>query len=119
MKTSSDPRHLVRRKKVQKLFEWEFKKNKYSDSLIRDIIPTIPTIDDIIEKAAPEWPITQISKADLTILRLAIFELLYEKKNPKKVVIDEAIELAKEFGGETSPSFINGVLGTVVSENTK
>jgi N utilization substance protein B len=73
------------------------------------------TIDKIIEKTAPEWPLAQINILDRNILRLGIFELLYGSKDdvPPKVAINESIELAKNFGGESSRKFINGVLGTV------
>ena len=70
-------------------------------------------IDKYIEKAAPEFPVEKINKTDLAILRLAIYEMMIEKKEPTKVIIDEAIELAKEYGGETSPQFINGALGNL------
>lgn len=73
-------------------------------------------IDKIISKAAPEWPIKQINRIDLAILRLAIFELIIAPSEPSKAVIDEAIELAKSFGSEKSPGFINGVLGTVLKD---
>lgn len=76
-------------------------------------------IDPLIEKKAPEWPIDKINKTDLAILRLAIYEMAIEKKQPIKVIIDEAVELAKEIGGEGSPSFVNGVLGTIAQEYTK
>ena len=66
----------------------------------------------------PAWPIEQISKIDLAVLRLAVYELLIDKSQPQKVVIDEAIELGKEFGNEHTSSFINGVLGSVVKEIT-
>ena len=72
-----------------------------------------PAIDQYILKAAPRWPLERINKIDLAILRLAIWELCFQKKEPPKVIIDEAVELAKEFGGENSPSFVNGVLGTI------
>lgn len=70
-------------------------------------------IDSAIETAAPEWPITKIARVDLAILRLAVYELAITKKEPPKVVIDEAIELAKRYGNEHSASFINGALGTI------
>ena len=78
-------------------------------------------IDDIIVKAAPEWPLEQITIVDRNVLRLGLFELIYENKEevPPKVAINEAIELAKSFGGESSGKFINGVLGTVYNELTK
>lgn len=77
------------------------------------------TIDPLIEKKAPEWPIDKLNKTDLAILRLAIYEMTIEKKQPVKVIIDEAVELAKEIGGENSSSFVNGVLGTIAQEYIK
>jgi len=78
----------------------------------------MPEIDKIIEKAAPEWPIAQISIIDRNVLRIGLFELLYADKEevPPKVAINEAIELAKTFAGTTSGKFINGVLGTVYKQ---
>jgi len=75
-------------------------------------------LDKIIEKAAPEWPIEQINIVDRNVLRIGLYELIYANKEevPPKVAINEAIELAKMFGGESSGKFINGVLGTVYKE---
>lgn len=70
-------------------------------------------IDRIIKPAAPEWPIEQIALVDLVVLRLAIYELLFKREVPPKVAINEAVELAKTFGGLNSSRFVNGVLGTV------
>lgn len=70
-------------------------------------------IDKIIKPAAPEWPIEQIALVDLVVLRLAIYELLFKREVPPKVAINEAVELAKTFGGLNSSRFVNGVLGTV------
>lgn len=118
MKKKSDPRHIARKDAVCRLFEWSFQKlerhKPESEKLTKRVLKNIETIDEIIERAAPAWPIGQIAKVDLAVLRLAVFELVFGKTAPYKVVIDEAIELAKEFGGETSPGFVNGVLGTVV-----
>ena len=72
----------------------------------------LPKIDKIIMKSAPAWPIDKINRVDLAILRFAVYELM-EKSVPQKVVIDEAVEIAKEYGSENSSSFINGVLGTI------
>lgn len=74
-------------------------------------------LDRIIEEAAPNWPITQMPGVDKAILRIALFELLIEQleKTPVKAVINEAVELAKQFGSDNSSRFVNGVLGTVVS----
>ena len=71
-----------------------------------------------IAEAAPQWPTEKLNKIDLAILRLATHEL-QDTKTPPKVVIDEAVELAKEFGSESSPSFVNGVLGTILKEIEK
>lgn len=82
-----------------------------------DIAPIrirLPEIDEYIVKAAPDWPIDKIAKIDLSILRLATYELVIVKKEPHKVVIDEAIELAKEFGNDQSANFINGALGSIL-----
>jgi len=90
-------------------------------SLILGVVSNIKKIDEIIEKAAPEWPIEQITIIDRNVLRLGLYELLYEDKKevPPKVAINEAIELAKTFGGKNSGKFINGVLGTVYREIEK
>lgn len=89
--------------------------------LINGVISHIKDIDKIIEKAAPEWPIEQITIIDRNVLRIGLYELLYEDKKevPPKVAINESIELAKTFGGESSGKFINGVLGTVYREIEK
>jgi len=86
--------------------------------LITGIVKKLKQIDEIIEKAAPEWPIEQITIIDRNVLRIGLYELLYAKKEevPPKVAINEAIELAKSFSGESSGKFINGVLGTVYKE---
>lgn len=116
MKTATDPRHLYRQKMVQELFAWAIlPTNKTND--IRPLIDKISDIDKIIVNFAPEWETDKIYKADLAILRLAIFELAFVKTEPVKVIIDEAVELAKEFGNETSPSFINGVLGAYLKND--
>lgn len=115
MKTASDPRHLYRQKMVQELFAWATLPTNRTTN-IQQIVDQIAEIDKIIAKFAPEWEIGKIYKADLAILRLAIYELAFVKTEPIKVVIDEAIELAKEFGNETSPSFINGVLGAYLKD---
>lgn len=117
MKSPLDPRHRKRQKIVQELFRRDFHKqtiNKTSTA----IFTNITTIDEHIKKAAVEFPIDKINKIDLAILRLAVFELIIEKKEPPKVIIDEAIELAKEYGGDTSPSFINGALGNIVKHGS-
>lgn len=114
MKTSLDPRHKKRQTIVQELFGFEFHKQRVSEE-VRKIMTHKILIDEEIQKTAPEFPIKKINKVDLAILRLSIYELLIDKKEPQNVIIDEAVELAKEFGNETSPAFINGVLGHILS----
>jgi len=134
-------RHLSRSIAMQSLYEWDFwGKNKeklekivekniqeygaglkdpsFVWQLVKGVIDHLPQIDRIIEKAAPEWPIDQISMVDRNVLRLGLYELLFgnKKEVPPKVAINEAIELAKRFGGQNSGKFINGVLGTVYNE---
>ena len=126
---------------MQSLFEWDFngqntaaideiiKKNvgefgpgMEDDSfifyLVKSTLENREKIDKLIEKCAPEWPLAQVTAVDRNILRLGIFELLYGdyEKVPPKVAINEAIELAKSFGGESSGRFVNGVLGTIYRE---
>ncbi len=135
-------RHLARSVAMQTLYEWDFSgQNVDSPKLVeknieefgpsledvnKDFIRTLvkgvlehqTTINQIIEKAAPEWPLDQITMVDRNVLRLGLFELLYGNKEevPPKVAINEAIELAKNFSGESSGKFVNGVLGTVFRE---
>lgn len=85
----------------------------FTVGLVKNTLKNQKKIDAIIAPAAPEWPIEQIAKVDKTILRLAVYELMFAKEVPPKVAINEAVELAKSFGGENSSKFINGVLGTI------
>jgi len=131
-------RHLSRSIAIQTLYEWDFNgsDNKkieeilgrniqefgpglgddgFTRDLIKGVFENREKIDAIISKTAPEWPFEQINLVDRNILRLGIYELLYgnHEEVPPKVAINEAIELAKSFGGETSGKFVNGVLGTI------
>lgn len=115
MKTSTDPRHLRRREAVKILFAETFTKQGEVPELVQKIIAQKDSLDQEISTAAPEWPIANLNKIDLAILRLAVYELK-DEDTPPKVVIDEAVELAKEYGSESSPSFVNGVLGTIYKE---
>ncbi|KKU91903.1 MAG: N utilization substance protein B-like protein [Microgenomates group bacterium GW2011_GWA1_48_10] len=121
MKTASDPRHLARQKTVQSLFAWQAQNEISpqqaklpSDPKAAALAQNLKIVDRLIKAAAPEWEINKINQIDLAILRLAVYELVIETKEPSKVIIDEAVELAKEFGNEASPSFINGALGQVL-----
>jgi len=113
MKNPLDPRHTKRQKIVEDLFKIDFHKQRIGEKA-KIIISQIDFIDEAIKKSAPEFPIAKINRVDLAILRLAVFELLIEKTAPQRVIIDEAIELAKEYGGEKSPRFINGALGNLI-----
>jgi len=136
-------RHLSRSIVMQSLYEWDFSGQKrdlkqiveknikefgpgledesFIWQLINGVIKHLSDINKIIEKAAPEWPLEQITIVDRNVLRIGLYELLFAKKEevPPKVAINEAIELAKSFGGESSGKFINGVLGTVYKEIEK
>lgn len=116
MKTPFDPRHKKRQHLVEELFKYDFLQQRVSENA-HIIFTNKETLDTAIKKAAPEFPIDKINKIDLAILRLAAYELLIEKKEPPRVVVDEAVELAKEYGGETSPAFINGALGNIIKHD--
>ena len=115
MKTASDPRHRHRAKFVQHLFSYTYQ--KLPDPTIQQILDHLSQIDPVITEIAPEWPLENFNPADLAILRLALYELMIDKGAPYKVIIDEAIELAKEFGSASSSSFINGALGKFIKKN--
>lgn len=126
-------RHLSRTVAMQSLYEWDFHSDQdiekiamrvmdpvkkdvdveYTLRVLRGVMDNIEEIDKLIADAAPEWPIDQISIIDKSILRLAGYELLKDDDIPPKVAINEAVEIAKTFGGENSSKFINGVLGTL------
>ena len=117
MKKRSDPRHIMRIQIFKTLFEKTFRPGLKveKDSVAAQIVTKQKEIDSLIKKNAPVWPVSQITPTDLTTLRLAIWELLFnKKKEPYKVIIDEAVEIAKQYGSETSGSFVNGVLGAIV-----
>ncbi len=118
MKTSQDPRHQHRIDLMQALFSYNFDPSQASPDINR-ITKYLPEIDQKIERAAPEWPLPKIAHIDFAILRLSVYELIHDKKEPPKVVIDEAIELAKAFGNENSAKFVNGVLGTIYKAETE
>jgi N utilization substance protein B len=116
-----DSRHLERIKLIQNLFAASFPDLQnnlpYEDTKTAMILKELPKIDELISKNAPKFPLDRIAKTDLAILRLAVYELIIAPTEPNKVVINEAVELAKEFGGERSYAFINAVLGTVLKED--
>jgi N utilization substance protein B len=136
MKTKQDPRHIARQIALMSLFEWSFHSDETTGiiehvlesqeapvdvdtalvaNLVNGAIEHLEDLDTQITAAAPEWPRDQIAKIDICILRLAGYEL-YHTKTPQKVIIDEAVELAKEYGGDTSSKFVNGVLGTLAKD---
>jgi transcription antitermination protein NusB len=130
-------RHFSRMVVLQSLYEWEIWESDktieeiiqrnldnygndlvdkdYPKSLALNVVNNIDKLDDIIQKSAVERPVAQISTVDRNVLRVGLYELLFDQSGdvPPKVAINEAVELAKNFGGEKSSSFINGVLGTV------
>lgn len=118
MKNASDPRHQKRINLVKALFAISFssKSDIIENKDLIKIQKFIGKIDEYIRKSAQQFPIDKIAKIDLAILRLSVYELLIEKRVPVKVIIDEAVEIAKTFGGDASPLFINGVLGDLLKK---
>ncbi|MDH7476543.1 MAG: transcription antitermination factor NusB [Microgenomates group bacterium] len=119
-----DPRHRQRIITLENLFAYSFKKDiRYlpypKDKLTDQILKNLQKIDFLISKNAQKFPLEKIAKTDLAILRLAIYELVIEAKTPYKVIINEAVELGKEFGGEKSYAFINGVLGKITNKKNE
>lgn len=116
----SDPRHELRVKIVQQLFALSFvnSKNQPTDKKTKEIIKNTVKINSLIKKYAPKYPLDKVAKVDLAILQLAVYELNFEKKEPSKVIIDEAIELSKELGSEKTFGFVNAVLGKIHIDNS-
>jgi N utilization substance protein B len=85
----------------------------FSRAIIYGVLPLVAQIDHVIGRYAPDWPFDQIAAIDRNILRLAAWELVIQRETPVKVVINEAVELAKMFGSDSAPRFVNGVLGTL------
>ena len=115
MKSALDPRHLKRILVFKSLFAGSFTDQPDRPSRVDKINSKITEIDEIIQKCAPEWPISQINRVDLSVLRHAVYELLVKTQTPTKVIIDEAVEIAKRYGGKTSSSFVNGALAAAIS----
>jgi len=135
-------RHLSRSIAMQSLFEWDFRgqptaglpaivkhnleefgpgldEKEFCETIINGVIGNLAEIDELVAKYAPEWPIAQITIVDRNILRIGTYELKYNKEIPEKVAINEAIELAKSFGGPSSGKFVNGVLGAMYKDMEK
>lgn len=132
-------RHLARTIAMQTLYQWDFnqvskdaalqylEENKqefapafddqgFMQSLVSSVLEKQGEIDSYITKYAPEWPLDQITLVDRNILRIGVYELVFSEEVPSKVAINEAIELAKAFGGQASGKFVNGVLGAIYKE---
>ncbi len=132
-------RHLSRSMAMQALFAWDFggyQKNDiaeiasfirhefapgldddtFMNGVIRGVLENMEAINTLIIKFAPQWPLEQITRVDRNVLRVGIFELKFGREVPSKVAINEAVELAKTFGGDSSSRFVNGVLGSVYNE---
>jgi transcription antitermination protein NusB len=133
-------RHLARTIVLQSLYEWDFygrdsdlikivdrnmrdfgqgiDEPEFIWKIVKGVIEHLKEIDNVIEKAAPDWPLPKIAIVDRNVLRIGLYELLYadKKEVPPKVAINEAIEIAKNYSGPNSPKFVNGVLGTIYRE---
>lgn len=135
-------RHLARSIALQSLFEWDFRgqpsaalpaiighnlkefapglnDDKFSRALVDGVLKHRPEIDATVARYAPSWPLEQITLVDRNILRLGVYELTFGTDVPPKVAINEAIELAKSFGGPASGKFVNGVLGSLYNDLVK
>lgn len=91
----------------------------FIEQLTKGVIKHQAALDETLQPLAPEWPISQIARMDRVVLRIGAYELLHAKDVPPKVVINEAVELAKAFGGDNSSKFVNGVLGSLLRQNDK
>ena len=132
-------RHLARTVAMQTLYMWDFngqqeknleplvQKNLrefapgfddegFSEATVNGVIKNLAVINQYIAKYAPDWPLEQITAVDRNILRLGIYEMLFNKDIPERVAINEAIEIAKAYGGESSGKFVNGVLGAIYKD---
>ena len=133
-------RHLIRTVILQTLYEWDFYKQEkdvtailernleefvpgidepdFAWRILKGVIEHLAEIDEILTKAAPDWPVDKIAVMDRNILRIGLYELLFADHNevPPRVAINEAIELAKNYGGPNTSRFVNGVLGTIYRE---
>ena len=133
-------RHLARSIAMQTLYEWDFREkpadllpailkhdleefgsglteHDFANKLVKGVVDNLTEIDVLITKYAPDWPLEQITTVDRNVLRLGIFELKFDQEVPPKVAINEAIELAKSFGGPSSGRFVNGVLGAIYKDS--
>ncbi|MBI2551745.1 transcription antitermination factor NusB [Candidatus Uhrbacteria bacterium] len=134
-------RHLGRTIIMQSLYQWDFRGKDQSEleralvknlqefapefddvpfveNTINGILKNLPVIDALITKYAPQWPLDQITIVDRNVLRIGVFELKFSPEIPARVAINESIELAKTFGGESSGKFVNGVLGAIYRDMT-
>ena len=114
MKSKKDPRHLHRIEEMQALFAHSCGIKKPLSTHTQEVIGHLDEIDQLISSNAPKWPLDKINKIDLAVMRFAVWEIYFQKINPPKVIIDEAVEVAKAYGTESSPSFVNGVIGSII-----
>jgi len=109
----AEPKATSNRSSKRNQIGSDFQEKLFFKQLVQDILKNIKKIDSFIIQYAPQWPIEKITLVDRNILRIGVFELLISAQTPPKVIINEAIEIAKLFGSETSSKFINGVLGAI------
>jgi N utilization substance protein B len=135
-------RHLARAIAMQSLFEWDFRGNptaalpaiiqhnikefgaglghtEFTEEIVDGVIKHLSEIDELVSKYAPSWPISQITIVDRNILRIGVYELKFCPDMPPRVAINEAIEIAKSYGGPSSGKFVNGVLGSMYNDMEK
>ena len=135
MSNVSNARHLARVMAMQALYEVDAvasdpaaaveavaaehrapaRARAFASDLVQGVLHHLDAIDAVIGEAAPQWPLEQVARVDKAVLRVAVFELLFGRRAPPKVAINEAIDIAKTYGGENSGRFVNGVLGHVLA----
>ena len=135
----ADPRTRGRWLAVQALYEWDASGHDaltavehrledepdiasvgaFARELVMGVRANQAEVDAVLARAAPDWPVAQMAVVDRNILRVAVFEVLFDNKTPVRAAVNEAVELAKAFGGESSPRFVNGVLGAVAAMSAR
>ena len=103
---------------IEGLEECNEKDAEYMLTKFKNIVDVVDDIDKVIDEASVGWQLNRMNKLDLTVLRLAVYEIQYDEDIPDKVAINEAVEIAKKFGGDNSPSFVNGILAKIVSKES-
>jgi N utilization substance protein B len=115
--TTHSPDLVVEQRLAEQPMDGEL--NEFARRLVAGVIDQTPALDKLIQKYAPEWPLDQMALIDRNILRIAIWEFAAQRQTPIKVAINEAVELAKLYGSDSAPRFVNGVLGALAARQAE